>query len=315
MILVDSVRVPDPLYELVLYLNTYHEKKLGSPKLIFLLKNIETNFRKLFYSTCLLNKFQSDTDLLIKYDQTRAVSTQIIEYCYYKISTIWDISYEISKELTPSEGKVKDRYDFLEGKFLKYAGGSPSLSLGWYKKINNIRNRIVHGGINVMPFHDLDDSGASRIFFQAYNLDLIDLTPQSPYYTFPLRNCINFADNYFALYTHLLYSYLLDFFKVVLAELCEKHDHDISSLSEPEELTFFESQVAQMKSWSLADAAVFKSVTDNMIYLSINDGRVKESSRVSFGTVSTYYDVFPFTLMKHIVEPYGYSSQKPPVRK
>lgn len=305
MISFDSSRVPDPLYELVLYLSTYHEDKLKKPKLTFLLKNIETNFRKLFYSTCLLNKFQSDSDLLVKYDQTRVVSTQIIEYCYYKISTIWDISYEISKELMPISGKKIDRYDYLEAKFLKYAGVSPSLNLEWYKKINNIRNRIAHGGINVMPFHDEDDRGDPRIFFQAYNLDLVDLTPQSPYYTYPQRNCINFADNYFALYTHLLYSYLLDFFKVILSELCEKYEHDISSLSEPQEFAFFESQVAQMKSWSLADASVFKSVTDNMIYLSINDGRVKESSMVSFDMVSMYYDVFPFSLMKHIVEPHG----------
>ncbi|WP_248799040.1 hypothetical protein [Pseudomonas sp. MWU13-2105] len=303
MILFDSLRVPDPLYELVLYLNTYHEEKLEKPKLTFLLKNIETNFRKLFYSTCLLNKFQSDSDLLKKYDQTRVVSTQIIEYCYYKISTIWDISYEISKELMPVRGKINDRYDYLEAKFLKYVGVSPSLNLEWYKKINNIRNRIVHGGINVMPFHDVDDRGDPRIFFQAYNLDLVDLTPQSPYYTYPQRNCINFADNYFALYTHLLYSYLLDFFKVILSELCEKYEHDISDLSDPQEFAIFESQVAQMKSWSLADTSVFKTVTDNMIYLSLNDGRVKESSMISFDVVSRYYDVFPFSLMKYIAEP------------
>lgn len=312
MNLADVKRVPDPLYELVLYLNTHNEKKLNNTKLFFLLKNIETHFKKLFYSTCLLNKLQSDTDFLKKYDQTRAVSAQNIEYCYYKISTIWDIAYEISKILTPSKEKVEDRYLYLENKFLSYGSGTPSLSLGWYKKINNIRNRIVHGGINVVPFHDRDDSGASRIFFQAYNLGLEDLTSQSPYYTYPQRNCINFADNYFTLYTHLLYSYLVDFFKVVLAELSEKNGHDIDELSKPDEFSLLAACVAQMKSWSLADTGIFKKTTDNMIYLSVNDGRVKESPRLPFGLVTNYYDDFPFTLMKYIADPHDDTGRNQP---
>ena len=40
-----------------------------------------------------INKIQKDAEFIRKHDATSIVSISAIEYCYYKISTIWDIAY------------------------------------------------------------------------------------------------------------------------------------------------------------------------------------------------------------------------------
>jgi hypothetical protein len=203
MIDTNAKRVNSPIYKLLDYLNKYDEEKLSNQKLEHLLKNLPTHFKKLIYSIGLINKFQKDKELLEKYDCTQIVSIQQIEYCFYKISTIWDISYQIADILIfPKKKKVNDKnvdkYTFLNDKFSMYSDKLPKLNIDWYSEITKVRNKIVHGGINIKSFYIDNDLVKNRICFQAYNIELNDLIQPSYIYSNINNNNINFADNFFA---------------------------------------------------------------------------------------------------------------------
>lgn len=85
----------------------------------------------------------------------------------------------------------------------------------------------MHGGINITPYYIDNESIKKRICFQAYNLDLDDLIKPSYLYSNIYNNYINYADNFFTYYTHVLYSYLFDFFTFVLFELVKDTNIDI----------------------------------------------------------------------------------------
>ena len=91
----------------------------------------------------------------------------------------------------------------MESRFDEYASKRVALQLGWYKSLNAIRNKIVHGGITVNPFYVNDEQVKNRICFQVYNFDLDDLIEINSMYSNGCNNNINFADNYFAFHTHL----------------------------------------------------------------------------------------------------------------
>lgn len=291
----DAKRIPDPLYDLGLYIHTYHQQMIDE-NLDFLFKNLSTHFRKLFYSSCLLYKLQGDKDFLQKYDSAKAVSVQNIEYCFYKISTVWEMAFEIIAKLgvTP---KKKDRCNHFMERFSHH--GKP-FDLGWYNEINTIRNRITHGGIRIMPFHTVDDSNTPRICFQAYNTGFSDRTTHHPYYTNIHNNFINYADNYFTYHTHLLYRFLGNLFTVTMLDVAEKNGHDVSCLKEPPETSFFESEVVALKTWSLSDTDVFQSITDKMIYLNITGGYMRCFDEFPHEKIIEKYEGFPFDLMKII---------------
>lgn len=291
----DAKRIPDPLYDLGLYIQTYHRHMIDED-LDFLFKNFSTHFRKLFYSSCLLYKLQADSVFLQKFDNTKVVSIQNIEYCFYKISTIWDMAFEIVAKLGPIPNKkVRNNY-FMER--FRYHG--KTFDLGWYNEINTIRNRITHGGIRIMPFHTVDDSDTPRICFQAYNTGFSDRTAHNPYYTNIHNNCINYADNYFTYHTHLLYRFLGNLFRVTMLDAAQRHGHDISDLKEPPEVSFFESEVVALKSWLLSDTDAFQSITDKMIYLKITGGHMRHFDDFPREKIVEKYEGFPFDLMKII---------------
>ncbi|WP_440483860.1 hypothetical protein, partial [Serratia bockelmannii] len=87
------------------------------------------------------------------------------------------------------------------------------LSLSWYQDINEIRNRIVHGGVNIIPFYDNDE-----LRFNAYNEDVDSIISHCSIYTVSPGLMVS-ASAYFTYFTSILHSYLSDFFSYVLAEL------------------------------------------------------------------------------------------------
>lgn len=300
-------RVKSPLYSLLVYLNKYDEDRLDNEKLHFLLKNLPTHFKKLIYSIGLIHKFQKDTKLLEKYDNTSIVSIQQIEYCFYKISTIWDITYEIANILIfPNKkrinGKNVNKYIFLNNKFSKYSIILNDLDVEWYKEITKIRNKIVHGGINITPFHIDSENVKNRLCFQAYNLELDDLINTSYLYSNIHNNNINYADNFFTYYTHILYSYMFDFFKFVLLELTKDTNIDIDSdlYLEGNILNIFKKS---HQSWLLADIDILKEITDNMIVLDKNEGHFLEYEKKQWSSyIKQKYNHFPFLMMHNISE-------------
>lgn len=294
----NSKNIDNPLYKIIMYLNKHEPELLDDEKLEFLLKNLKTHFKKLFYMVSYINKIQKDEDYIKKYDQTGLVSISSIEYCYYKISTIWDIAYQIADKLVFPKQKNIDKYAYLEAHFERYAHTLPNLGLGWYKSLNKVRNRIVHGGITVNPYYINDENVKNKICFQAYNSNLDDLIQPHYMYSNENNNNINFADYYFAFHTHLLYSYLCDFFDFVLLELNKERSHDLNDLSLdglPHNLfgSFHET-------WLLSDVDHFCEITREMIALQLAEGRLKGIDHVNQVDVEGFFEYFPFCLMQRI---------------
>jgi hypothetical protein len=304
---VNAKRVKSPLYKLLIYLNKFDEESLNNEKLHFLLKNIRTNFTKLIYAISYISKFQEDEEFLKKYDSD-IVGVQQIEYCFYKISTIWDISYEIANILIfPNKKKVNDKrvdkYTFLNNKFSKYSEDFANLNTEWYKEITKIRNKIVHGGINVTPFYVNSENIEKRICFQAYNLELDDLIKTCDFYTNIYNNNINYADNFFVYYTHVLYSYLFDFFDFILLELTENKDIDINKDLYLED-DFLDMLQKSHESWLLSDIDIFSEITKKMVVLEKTEGHMlKEFKEGQWNEyINKRYKSFPFLMMNHITE-------------
>ncbi|MBF4232017.1 hypothetical protein PL85_15025 [Vibrio anguillarum] len=295
---VNAKRVDSPTYKIMMYLNKYEPELLDNEKIQFLFKNLQTNFKKLFYTIAHINKVQKDEDFIKEYNQTSVVSISSVEYCYYKISTIWDIAYQIADKLIFPNKKSGDKYEYLEKKFEGYADNFDALQLGWYRDLNKVRNKIVHGGITVNPFYVNDDEVKNRICFQAYDFNLDDLIQPHYMYSNECNNNINFADNYFAFHTHLLYSYLCDFFEFILIELNKDKNHDREKLS-LDELPYELFERGQ-KTWLLSEVDTFTEITKEMIALQLADGHLNNINKVSIQDIEQFYDYFPFTMMKRI---------------
>jgi hypothetical protein len=295
---INAKRVDSPTYKIIMYLNKYEPDLLDNEKILFLFKNLKTHFKKLFYTIAHINKIQKDEDFIKEYDQTSVVSISSVEYCYYKISTIWDIVYQIADKLIFPDKKSKNKYDYLEEHFEDYADNLDALQLGWYRDLNKIRNKIVHGGITVNPFYINDDKVKNRICFQAYDFNLDDLIKPHYMYSNKYNNNINFADNYFVFHTHLLYSYLCDFFEFILIELNKDKNHDIENLSLDElPYEFFE---RGQKTWLLSEVDTFTKITKEMIALQLAEGHLNHIDKVSTQAVEQFFDNFPFKMMKRI---------------
>jgi hypothetical protein len=267
---VNAKLINNPTYNLIMYMNKYCEDKL-TDKVIQLFGNLHTHFKKLFYTVGLIHEIQKNENFMKQYNQTGLIGIQNVEYCYYKISTIFDIAYQIADILIfPKKKETKDRYEYLEKKFVEYSNKLNHLNVEWYRNINTIRNKITHGGIRVTPFY-IEKEGVveNRICFQVYNSDLDDLTIPNYFYTNKYNN-INFADNYFAFYTHALYCYLCDFFDFIMLEIDVELKNGVDDLTlENDIMRFGESN----KSWLLSGVDVFKNITKEMIALNKNEGR------------------------------------------
>ena len=303
MIDIYAKRIDAPDYKLIMYLNKYEESKIENEKLQFLFKNLKTHFKKLFYSVTYINKIQNDEDFIKNYDQSKIVSISAVEYCYYKISTIWDIAYQIADILIfpkKNKGKGFNRYKYLEDKFECYSSKYDALKLDWYREFNGIRNKIVHGGITVNTYYVDDKFVSKRICFQAYNFELDDLITPYHLYSNKYNNDINFADNYFAFYTHLIYSYLTDFFDFVLMELNKDHGRDLENLSL--DCFLYEQCERDTKTWLLSDVDDFAVITKRMLALEIQEGHLNSIDRVPDEKILAYFERFPFTMMKKIRE-------------
>lgn len=295
---VNAKRIDSPIYKLVMYLNKYEPELLDNEKIQFLFKNLKTHFKKLFYTIAHIDKIQKDSDFIKRHDQTSIISISSVEYCYYKISTIFDIAYQIADELIFPNNKKDSKYDFLEKKFETYANKLIALQLDWYKNLNKIRNKIVHGGITVNAFYVNDERVRKRICFQAYNFDLDDLIEANCMYSNRHNNNINFADNYFVFHTHLLYSYLTDFFEFVLMELSQDKSHDVENLS-LDDLPF-ELFERDQKTWLLSEVDTFVEITKKMIALQIANGNINHIDQVRSEDINQFFCEFPFTMINKI---------------
>ena len=134
-----------------------------------------------------------------------------MDWLYLKISTIWDLAYQIADYVF--KYKKGNKYEKLEQNFEEYKRSHDFLSLSWYQDINKIRNRIVHGGVNIIPFYNNEE-----LMFNVYDENVDSVMPHCSIYSEPKGLTVS-ASSYFMYYTSILYSYLSDFFSYVLIEI------------------------------------------------------------------------------------------------
>ncbi|UJR62828.1 hypothetical protein [Dickeya zeae] len=295
----EAQHINNPMFKLIVYLNTYAPDKIENHDFQFYMKNLPTHFKKLFYSVVNIDKLQKDSDFIQEYNKTGVIGSNLIEYCYFKISTVWDISYQIADILVFKNKKEKNinKYDYLEKRFKKYDGEFDNLHLKWYREINKIRNKITHGGITINPFFINSSDVGSRFCFQAYTLNLDDIVTPNYMYTNIYNNNINFADYYFTLQINLLYSYLTDFFDFILLEMNEKHNHDLSNLFEGySSLDIFENSY---KYWLLSDINLFKSITNDLIALSLCEGYMNRLKTIPDEIIKKHSSENPFKMLNN----------------
>ncbi|KXB29291.1 hypothetical protein AT959_15065 [Dechloromonas denitrificans] len=229
--------IESPLAEILIYLHSYDDNALENKKFVMLCKNLRTHFNKLFLAT---HWIITHTERNANLSNEPILRAQFIEYCFIKLSTIWDLSYQIGSILLNQKSKKK--YEELEAKFAEHKEKYDFLGLGWYKEINFIRNRIVHGGINIMPFYE-----SERLAFNSYNIDVNSIMSNCSIYSRP-DGLVMYADNYFCHYTGIIYNYLLDFFDYVLQEL-KKSTIPTKDISHQEKTFILESH----EKWGLGE--------------------------------------------------------------
>ena len=204
----DSIK--DPMFDLLMFMQTYENNGLDNKKFMRKCKNLKTNFTKLYLSVdSILNEDISG----FNYANNELMRIQTIEYCYLKISTIWDLAYQIADYILKYQNVNK--YKNLEEKFEAYKRTRTHdfLSLSWYRDINKIRNRIIHGGINIVPFYD-----EKELMFNVYDEKVDSVMQHCAIYT-RAKGLMVSAGAYFMYYTSVLYNYLTDFFSYILTEL------------------------------------------------------------------------------------------------
>lgn len=270
---VNDDKIFNPTYKILNFIQSQKVELFDYDNYLILFGNLRTHFLKLFYSVIHIHEIQKDNDFMNKYNQTSFVGTMLIEYPYIKISTVWDIAYQIADKLTKLKNSKGNKYEQLEKEFFVYAEKYNHLNLHWYKDINKIRNKIVHGGINITPFYFNDkEKIKNRLCFQAYDFQVNDLISISDYYTNTHNNNINFADNYFALYTSTLYNYLIDFFDFVLSKLCDEHNLNLTDFNKHENSDIYELCRISDKYWTIAHMKEFKYIAIDMLKLYKNEG-------------------------------------------
>lgn len=271
--LLDNDKIIDPTYKILNFIQSKNRELFDNDGYVILFGNLKTNFLKLFNSVVYVYDIQKDSDFMKRYNQKSFVSSMLIEYSYVKLSTVWDISYQIGAKLTKLTNSKGNRYEQLEKEFLDYAEENSDLNLDWYKEVNKIRNKLVHGGVKIIPFY-LDDNGEikNRLCFQVYDFNLEDLIPISNFYTNKSNNYINFVDNYFAFYTSTLYSYLVDFFNFILLKISNESCFNLNSFDKHENLDTLERIGIDDKHWSIANMKAFKCIASDMLKLYKNEG-------------------------------------------
>lgn len=207
----------NPMYKLLISLNEYDDEILVDPKFEMLFKNFRSNLKKVFHGTILISEIQNDEQIMSLYDYI--IKPELIEYLYQKITTVWDLSYQIGT-LIIKIPKGKNKYESLQKEFNKI--NQNALDFRWYKSFNEFRNRIIHGGLNLITYYD-----NKRIKFQIYDNDVEETIEYNDFYNDGQRLII-FADYYFTYYTIQLHNYLCKFFDYVKTQYEQQQSKDIN---------------------------------------------------------------------------------------
>ncbi len=203
-------KIINPIYNTIVNLQQNNNCILDNSDFQMLLKNFQSNLKRVFLGTILISEIQNDNEAIQKYSDI--IGAEFIEYVYQKITTVWDISYQIGNMLLDlKKSKNGNKYSLLQEEFDKKS--QKKIDFKWYKQLSDLRNRLTHGGLNIIPFFT-----DNRIKFQIYNNDVDESIEYNDFYN-EKDNQLIYADYYFTYYTVLLYNYLCDFFNFVNSQL------------------------------------------------------------------------------------------------
>lgn len=203
-------KISNPIYSTIVYLQQNNNCILDNPEFEMLLKNFQSNLKRVFLGTILISEIQNDNEAVQKYSDI--IGSEFIEYVYQKITTVWDISYQIGNMLLNlKNSKNRNKYSLLQEEFDKKS--QKKIDFKWYMQFSNLRNRLTHGGLNIIPFFT-----DNRIKFQIYNNDVDESIGYNEFYN-EKDNPLICADYYFTYYTLLLHNYLCDFFNFINSQL------------------------------------------------------------------------------------------------
>jgi len=301
MDLFNATMVKSPFYKLIIYLNEYEEELLmNNEELQFLLRNIRTNFNKLMYSVSMIETFQNNY-ITYKKDLETILAVQSIEYLFNKICTIWDISEQIYAILmldTDRKYKSRERYKILKSRFLEYKSNFKNLNLDWYDNLNKIRNRITHGGINIVPLIIPEGNSQARLMFQVNDINVDDLIVRNVFYSSRDNESHN-VNYYFCYNTHCLYAYLLDFFEFILLEISNIKQIDLTNLKLSDDLfDIFHNMHCYM---ALRNVPIFVNITNRMVHYSIHPYKLySEDDEENLQFIKYFYNKYPFSFMNNI---------------
>lgn len=206
----------NPMYELLIALNEHDSDVLNKPEFEMLFKNFRSNLKKVFHGTIFLSEIQNDEKFMNQF--CYIIKPQSIEYLFQKITTVWDISYQIGKKII-NFPKGNNKYKTLQKEFNEKS--KKEIDFKWYEKFNECRNRIIHGGLNLIVYYE-----DKRIKFQIYDNSVDETVEYNDFYNDGQRALI-FADYYFTYYTIQLHNYLCKFFDYVKVQYLSHFSTDI----------------------------------------------------------------------------------------
>ncbi|WP_038173085.1 hypothetical protein [Vibrio pacinii] len=191
-------------------------ERASNDEFIWMTKNLQANFYKLF--SCTLNVVQIQNDYAEESSKPNTLNTQMfttnsVEYFFIKVNTIFELCYQIYDYLDDNPDKKK-KFTRLDDGFKKYTEETESsLNYLWYKEINEVRNRIIHGGYSIKTFRE-----NNRFLFQAYDLNLNERIRQDHGY-FKRESNLIYIDHYMAFFTRVMHWYIKEFLSFVLHSL------------------------------------------------------------------------------------------------
>jgi len=204
--------IKNPMNDFIYHVPLEH---VSNADFIWLTKNLQGNYYKLF--SCALNVLQIQTDYSKQNtEKTLNINTftvNSVEYFFIKVNTIFELCYQIYDYLDDNKDKKK-KLDRLDCNFQKYSEETgSSLNYSWYKEVNEVRNRIIHGGYSIKTFNE-----SGRFLFQAYDLELNEKIRQDNGY-FKAESDLIFIDYYMAFFTKVVHWYIQEFLSFVLHNL------------------------------------------------------------------------------------------------
>lgn len=195
-------------------------KYLDDEEFSWITKNLQANFYKLY--SCASNfvsvqgAYYETTDTILHLSlDINSFTTNSIEYFLIKINTIVELCYQIYakiNEITNNKQKFEKIAEVLSSK-AKLDASTPLLD--WYFEVNEVRNRVIHGGYSFKVFEK-----NNKVFFQAYDKDHAEkiLNDHGYFDDSTSYSLLIYVDKYMAFFIKKVFFFIKNFLEFTLRE-------------------------------------------------------------------------------------------------